>query len=62
MCFLWSLAIARSGEEYELTGFLDSSEDIEIFKEGLNLISLADPLRVKSLSVAKTVGSSRIII
>jgi hypothetical protein len=56
------VANARSGDGYEVTGFLDSGKDFEIFKEDLDLISLADPLRVKSISVARTGDSSRIVI
>jgi hypothetical protein len=62
MCVSWSVANARSGDGYEVTGFLDSGKDFEIFKEDLDLISLADPLRVKSISVARTGDSSRIVI
>ena len=52
MCVSWSVANARSGDGYEVTGFLDSGKDFEVFKEDLDLISLANPLRVKSISVA----------
>jgi hypothetical protein len=41
---------------------LDPSKDYEIFKEELDMITLADPLRVKSISVGKSGDAPRIII
>jgi hypothetical protein len=62
MCVSWSVANSRDGTGYEITGFLDPSKDYEIFKEELDLITLADPLRVKSISVGKSGDAPRIII
>lgn len=62
MCVSWSVSNSRSGDGYEVTGFLDSGKDFEIFKEDLDLISLADPLRIRSISIARTGDSSRIVI
>ena len=62
MCVSWNVANARDGTGYEITGFLDPSKDYEIFKEELEMIALADPLRVKSISVGKTGDAPRIMI
>lgn len=63
MCVSWSVTNSRSNDGYEVTGFLESGKDFEIFKEDLDMISLADPLRVKSISIARSGDSSpRIVI
>ncbi len=62
MCMSWSVANERDGTGYEITGFLDPSKDFEVFKEDLDMITLADPLRVKSISIGKSGDAPRIII
>ena len=62
LCVSWSVTNSRSGDGYEVTGFLESGKDFEILKEDLDIICLADPLRVKSISIAKTGDSPRIVI
>jgi hypothetical protein len=62
MCVSWSVTNSRSGDGYEVTGFLESGKDFEILKEDLDIISLADPLRVKSISIARTGDTTRIVI
>jgi hypothetical protein len=62
MCVSWTVTNSRSGDGYEVTGIFDSGKDFEVFKEDLDLIALADPLRVKSICITKTGESSRIII
>jgi len=60
LCVSWTVATTRNG--YEVTGFLDPSKDFEILKEHLDVISLADPLRIQSISVRKTGDSPQILI
>jgi hypothetical protein len=62
MCVSWTVTNSRSGDGYEVTGFFDNGKDFEILKEDLDVIALADPLRVKSISITKTGESLRIII
>lgn len=60
LCVSWTVATTRNG--YEVTGFLDPAKDFEILKEHLDVISLADPLRIQSISVRKTGDSPQILI
>ena len=45
----WTVTTTRTG--YDVTGFVDPSKDFEVMKEDLDLISLADPLRIQSISM-----------
>ena len=60
LCVSWSVANTRNG--YEVTGLLDPHKDFEIFKEDLDLIGLADPLRIQSISVRKRGDAPQILI
>jgi|APCry1669191674_1035369.scaffolds.fasta_scaffold23811_2 hypothetical protein len=60
LCISWSVSNTRNG--YEVIGLLDPKKDFEIFKEDLDLISLADPLRIQSISVRKTGDTPEILI
>lgn len=60
LCVSWNVATTRSG--YEVTGFLDPAKDFDILKEHLDLINLADPLRIQSISVRKTGDSPQIFV
>ena len=62
LCMSWSVTNARVGNGYEVTGLLDPSKDFEIFKDDLDMIKLADPLRVQTISVRKTGDSVQIVI
>jgi hypothetical protein len=62
LCMSWSVTNARTGSGYEVTGLLDPSKDYEIFKDDLDLIKLADPLRVQPISIRKTGDTSQIVI
>lgn len=62
LCMSWSVTNARCGNGYEVTGLLDPSKDFEIFKDDLDLIKLADPLRVQPISIRKTGDTSQIVI
>jgi hypothetical protein len=52
----------RSGTGYEIIGLIDQSKDYEIFKEDLDLINLADSLRVQSISIRKSGDALQIVI
>jgi hypothetical protein len=52
----------RSGTGYEIIGLIDQSKDYEIFKEDLDLIKLADSLRVQSISIRKSGDALQIVI
>ena len=60
LCVSWSVSNTRTG--YEVTGLMDPNKDYEIFKEDLDLIHLADPLRIQSISVRKTGDAPQILI
>jgi len=60
LCVSWSVSNTRNG--YEVTGLLDPNKDFEIFKEDLDLIHLADPLRIQSISVRKTGDAPQLLI
>ena len=60
LCVSWNVANTRNG--YEVTGFLDPGKDFEIFKEDLDLIQMAGPLRVQSISVKKTGEAPQVLI
>jgi hypothetical protein len=62
MCATWNVTNSQDGTGYQITGYMDPSKDFEIFKEELDLITLADPLRVKSISIGKSGDTPRIII
>jgi hypothetical protein len=62
LCMSWSVTNARNGSGYEITGLLDPSKDFEIFKDDLDLIKQADPLRVQPISIRKTGDTSQIVI
>lgn len=62
LCMSWSVTNSRSGNGYEVTGLLDPSKDFEIFKDDLDMIKLADPLRVQPISIRKTGDTSQIVI
>jgi hypothetical protein len=51
-----------SGTGYEIIGLIDQSKDYEIFKEDLDLIKLADSLRVQSISIRKSGDALQIVI
>jgi hypothetical protein len=52
----------RSVSGYEIIGLIDQSKDYEIFKEDLDLIKLADNLRVQSISIRKSGDALQIVI
>lgn len=60
LCVSWNVANTRNG--YEVTGYMDASKDFEILKEHLDLITLADPLRIKSIAIRKAGETTQIII
>ena len=60
LCLSWNVSNTRNG--YEITGLLDPSKDFEIFKCDLDMISMADPLRVHSISVCKRGDAPQIVI
>ena len=60
LCVSWNVANTRNG--YEVTGFMDSSKDFEVLKEHMDLISLADPLRIQSIALRKTGEVTQILI
>ena len=62
LCTSWSVTNARTGNGYEITGLLDPSKDFEVFKDELDLIKLADPLRVQPISLRKTGDTVQIVI
>jgi hypothetical protein len=62
MCTSWSVTNMRSGSGYEIIGLIDQSKDYEIFKEDLDLIKLADNLRVQSISIRKSGDALQIVI
>ena len=62
MCTSWSVTNMRSGTGYEVIGLIDHTKDYEIFKEDLDMIKLADPLRVQSISIRKSGDALQIVI
>jgi hypothetical protein len=60
LCVSWNVANTRNG--YEVTGFMDSGKDFEILKENLDMISLADPLRIQSIAIRRTGEATQILI
>ncbi len=60
LCVSWNVATTRNG--YEVTGFLDPSKDFEILKEQLDLITLADPLRIQGISIRKSGETTQILV
>ncbi len=60
LCVSWNVTNTRNG--YEVAAFLDPKKDFEIFKEDLDLIYTADPLRVHSISVRKTGDAPQLLI
>jgi hypothetical protein len=60
LCVSWNVANTRNG--YEVTGFMDSGKDFEILKEHLDMISLADPLRIQSIAIRRTGEATQILI
>ena len=60
LCLSWSVSNTRNG--YEITGLLDPAKDFEIFKADLDMISMADQLRVQSISVCKRGDVPQIVI
>jgi hypothetical protein len=62
MCTSWSVTNNRTGSGYEIIGLIDQSKDYEIFKEDFDLIKLADPLRVQSISLRKSCDALQIVI
>ena len=60
LCVSWNVVTTRNG--YEVTGFLDPSKDFEILKEQLDLINLADPLRIQGISIRKTGETTQILV
>ena len=60
LCVSWNVANVSNG--YEVTGFMDPAKDFEILKRDMDLIWLADPLRVQSISVRKTGETHQIVI
>ena len=60
LCLSWNVSNTRSG--YEITGLLDPAKDFEIFKADLDMISMADPLRVQSISICKRGDAPQIVI
>lgn len=62
MCTSWSVTNMRNGTGYEIIGLIDQSKDYEIFKEDLDLIKLADTLRVQSISLRKSGDALQIVI
>jgi hypothetical protein len=59
-CVSWNVANTRNG--YEVTGFMDASKDFEVLKEHLDLIALADPLRIQSIAIRKVAETPQIVI
>ena len=62
LCVSWNVAATRRGDGYEITGLLDPTKDFEIFKEDLDYIALADPLRVKSICIRRVGDAPQIVI
>ena len=62
LCVSWNVAATRRGDGYEITGLLDPTKDYEIFKEDLDFITLADPLRVKSICIRRMGDAPQIMI
>ena len=60
LCVSWNVTNTRNG--YEVTGLLDPNKDFEIYKEDLDLIHSADPLRVQSISVRKTGDAPQLLV
>lgn len=60
LCLSWSVSNTRTG--YEVAGFMDPAKDFEVFKEHLDFIALADPLRVQSISVRRSGETSQVVI
>ena len=60
LCVSWNVTNTRNG--YEVTGLLDPKRDFEIYKEDLDLIHAADPLRVQSVSVRKTGDAPQLLV
>ena len=60
LCVSWNVTNTRNG--YEVTGLMDPKKDFEIYKQDLDLIHLADPLRVQSISVKKTGDAQQLSI
>ena len=60
LCVSWNVSNTRNG--YEVTGFMDTSKDFEILKEHLDMITLADPLRIQSIAIRKTGEATQILI
>ena len=60
LCVSWNVANTRNG--YKVAGYMDSSKDFEILKEHLDMISLADPLRIQSIAIRKTGETTQILI
>ena len=60
LCLSWSVSNTRNG--YEIIGLLDPAKDFEIFKADLDMISMADQLRIQSISVCKRGDAPQIVI
>jgi hypothetical protein len=52
----------QHAKRHEIIGLIDQSKDYEIFKEDLDLIKLADTLRVQSISLRKSGDALQIVI
>lgn len=62
LCVSWTVASNKTRTGYEVTGFMDPSKDFEVSKEELDLIELADPLRIQGISIRKTGDTHQIFI
>ena len=62
LCVSWSVTNSRSGDGYEVTGFLEPGKDFEILTEDLDYIAQADPLRVGPIAITRTGEATRIVI
>jgi hypothetical protein len=62
LCVSWTVANNSTRTGYEVTGFMDPAKDFEVTKEELDLIELAEPLRIQSISIRKTGDTPQIFI
>jgi hypothetical protein len=60
LCVTWNVASTRDG--YTVTGFMDPAKDFEVFKEDLDTIAIADPLRIQSIAIRKSGETPQIVI
>jgi hypothetical protein len=62
LCVSWSVSSSRDQSGYEITALIDPTRDFEIFREDMDFIAQADPLRVHSISFRKTGDTPQLLI